>query len=729
MAEKSISKSKNQQFLQKFEHQRLNKLCNRAIDLRGKVAGECQAYTFGDKTHYLDDRAYLLAKQLLEHFNGQYTIGVYESILKALKSLSPSNHIDQTPSLQDKQTEVQLLSFNNKLHREEPRITYATPIALRVADVLYHGTTIDITSSAINISLKRSYTLDEGDEVSITFSELGTNQQTSLLLSKIPFTILKIEHDELRSQLVLVRNRDDNDKLTQWLDRWSQHYSTGEHLDIDDQVFNLNTQFYLRLYYQTLNSAIFWLNPLDIENPIKAFQMNQLAENALQNTAGLDLTFLPFDNIIAEGCDFLLLTLADNSSSKHYLIHRDDPQEIAKLLDWHSQQTSSQVFLIQTHNTSVDLDNFEPEIELVASSDESAAHTLKQRLAGISQIVTISNITNSCQHLSQATALKEPQQQDTAWSGFIPEPTIFKHHIQRENQRFAIRTNIRLHSPHENRLFNIVTTDVSDTGLLISLPGHVDLKIGSRVSIDFERWQGQTKKVNLTKLPYIIRNHQFRSGASHFGLERELYSCDIDINKFFSTVIEENKEQLVESNTDVLISQETQIFSSLLAHQLTTIPFYLAIDGDNKRYLQAVSVPKSGAKHNTELWLEIQKQILSMSQLLNDSSAVSSSFGLYCYQDKLDTWKIQADYSLTTTVQKSFFINQAIHHEKHAFYHCTLTPVTPALIEQEADLNQNLLQLRPRSPHKIKQVRETLHSLFAVGELIDITDIISSSQN
>lgn len=50
MAENSTSK--NQQFLQQFEQQRLNKPCNRIIDLRGKVAGECQAYTFGGKTHY-----------------------------------------------------------------------------------------------------------------------------------------------------------------------------------------------------------------------------------------------------------------------------------------------------------------------------------------------------------------------------------------------------------------------------------------------------------------------------------------------------------------------------------------------------------------------------------------------------------------------------------------------------------------------------------------------------
>ncbi|MDH5358835.1 MAG: PilZ domain-containing protein, partial [Gammaproteobacteria bacterium] len=88
MATYSESKTRNQAFLQNLERQRLKKPCGRIIDLRGKVVGECQAYTFGGLTHYLDDRGYLLVKQLLDRANGQYTNGVYEALFKALKSLS-----------------------------------------------------------------------------------------------------------------------------------------------------------------------------------------------------------------------------------------------------------------------------------------------------------------------------------------------------------------------------------------------------------------------------------------------------------------------------------------------------------------------------------------------------------------------------------------------------------------------------------------------------------------
>ena len=63
MAETVAHKTKNKAFLQEIERQRLNKPSSLAIDLRNKVAGECQPYLFGGITHHLDDRGYLLVKR------------------------------------------------------------------------------------------------------------------------------------------------------------------------------------------------------------------------------------------------------------------------------------------------------------------------------------------------------------------------------------------------------------------------------------------------------------------------------------------------------------------------------------------------------------------------------------------------------------------------------------------------------------------------------------------
>ena len=45
---------------------------------------------------------------------------------------------------------------------------------------------------------------------------------------------------------------------------------------------------------------------------------------------------------------------------------------------------------------------------------------------------------------------------------------------------------------------------------------------------------------------------------------------------------------------------------------------------------------------------------------------------------------------------------------------------------EEVDLVQQLAQLRNHSQHKVKQIREVLTKLFAVGELTDITALLTA---
>src|SRR6056297_3348501 len=123
MAEFSDRKQQNQAFLQELERQRLNKSCLRIIDLRGKVAGECQAYQFGNRTHYLDDRAYLLAKQLMARFDGRYTVGVYETLLRALKQLD-----SQDKNSSQNNNALPVINLDQPLHRAETRTVFSTAV-------------------------------------------------------------------------------------------------------------------------------------------------------------------------------------------------------------------------------------------------------------------------------------------------------------------------------------------------------------------------------------------------------------------------------------------------------------------------------------------------------------------------------------------------------------------------------------------------------------------------
>jgi len=726
---------KNKAFLQQLERQRLNKTCKLPIDLRGKVAGECQAYSFGDLTHYLDDRAYLLAKQLLDRFDGRYTIGVNEVLLKVLKSLEVNNTKQEAkPILACNKGNVEFISFDSLIHRKEPRILHATAIELRINDVLYHATTINITTSAIRIASKRTFTLENGSPVTVNFTEFVTSSQPELL-TKVHYKILSIEHDEQRSYAILVRNRSDDEAVSSWLDKWTQDRNTPEHIDIDNELFNLVSHYYLRAFIATMHSPLFWLgNKTNSKSTINAFHNMPLANSTLiplqLTNYEFDFSLLPLQKILEQQSDYLVFIYTESGIPKSIAIPRNNHQLITLALGWHAQQENNHVLLLKTQETAIQADDFKKELQHLAENDSDYALTLTERLNAISHLVSLIDITASCKSLPphNTTTLEVLNSSHTlSWSGIMPKPTPLQHYIDRKSQRLFIKTKVVLDLHQKSH--ELTSRDVSEFGMSLNLTGFVDLIVGSHVKVNFEHWQSQTDTVKLNAIPYIIRGVQFWEGTTQLGLERNFPACSESVNRFFSSKITHHKGLLSKNTHDISIVQEAKIFTHILGQKLSSIPFYLAIDTNKTRILQAVaSSKKNHAKDLSGLWQVMQILITPLYSLLrSDKSKQSIYFGLYSYIDSSGEWKIMTDYDLSTPRKKSIFINRALSHEIHYFFHSNITLIPSCFLKQQGDLNQRLSELRSHSPHKIKQIREVLHSLLAIGELTDITDIISST--
>ena len=731
----TANKSQNKAFLDQLDRQRANKPCIRIIDLRGKVAGECQAYTFGDRTHYLDDRAYLITKKLLDRYDGRYTMGVYDTLMMALKKLTEISEQESEYQEDKSGLNFKRLPFDHQSDRKELRIIYATPITINIGDVRYSATTMNLTTSAIKVSLKRAHTLEKNGTVFIDFLELSSPEDGGLL-SNVKFKILRIDHTELRTQLVLVRNKLENTTLTDWFNQWSIEHNAGEHLDLDNELFNIMMGYYLRLYCTSLTSSLYWLSNINDLEPIKAFHHSENADNSLHLLLNyqhkLNLSPLPFKQLMTDKCDYLLLLTTENGDPKRYIARRDNTSAVSQLLHHQIQSQDSVLILLKTRDLSISIESYEQELHQIASIDADYSNSLQQRLSDMSLIVSVTNITPSLQNMIPVENNIKPTESQPDPGPKTPFPTYLRHHIQYHEQRFLIKTKIRLYYSDQEKILDITTTDVSNEGLSFSTNERIDVKIGDDVQIDFSYWQKQSPKSKLSKLPFIVRNIRSIPNEFRIGFERNKKQCHPNTNTFFIKTIEHNKEKLFENNHDLFLSQEAKIFSSLLSQNLSNIPFYLAVDSDGKRVFQAVSTTKLNKSHElTGLWQSLQPHVIIISGLLHDLSNKadhhSVSFGLYCHQDKLGIWQVKTDYDIKTVAQKAFVINQASRSEHHIFYHCTVTPVTSDITEKEGDLNRRISQLRAANPHKIKQVRNELNGLFAVGELIDITDIISAA--
>jgi hypothetical protein len=722
MAEASILKQKNQAFLQEMEKQRLNKDCNRIIDLRGKVAGECQAYEFGGRKHYLDDRAYLLVKQLMARFDGRYTVGVFETVFKALKQLD-------NPEAVSSSRQVRLLQLDQALERSEIRITFSTPIKLRLDDVLYNGHTIDITSSAIRVNFKRTHSLELNDVVRIEFSEIMTRDAQPGLVTTAVYEIIKLDHDQLYTTAVLRLAQQDDDfnlLLADWLDA----HSNQRKVDVDDKLINLESQYYQRFCLSHLSQPILWLGAKDLAHPLVSMHMMPPAQELYG--AGLSqstLEQLPLMQLAEQSQDIYVAVTAESS----YSCPADQPQALKKLISWHLSQTDSRLLWLQSAKVALTGEQANAAIEAMKQHDAEYADHFAEKVNKIKRRISILDITSCFSHTqSQSTVnqahLSTLQTLKSFLNKNIPAPATLQQNIQRDDSRFLIRTPVTVHIGSEQ--WRLESLDVSADGISLSLPDNVEVTLNQRILIDFERWQTLTSKVNLQAVPYHIKNKQAWNGQLKLGLQRSKTNCPESLNKFFDWVIAQNQDKLREDQQHHTQAAESRLFTNKLAPTLTSIPLFLSIDSEGKREISVVGKTSNNHADNidTECWLALEANLSQLNELLKalKSNQKPLTTTLYVYQSRQATWHFAFEHEFDNSRDKTIFIQRAMSATQFSAFHCVLQKMTGNELNMEQDLATQLLQLRQQRAHKVKQLRQQLGALFGLAELTDISQIIKT---
>lgn len=491
-------------------------------------------------------------------------------------------------------------------------------------------------------------------------------------------------------------------------------------------------EFYLRLYLQTTKKPLIWLSKLNFPDPVKAIHLNpesrKIIAELLDSKGNLNLSLLPIQQVVPEQRDYLAIISIENEVASSIVIPCQDKVGVTLALP----HPFEQVLLLQSHAMSFSGDDFKQQLAHLFELNEAQATSLQLRLSGINHLMTVSDISQSCRHLpaslsgsaSDLSLLTNKQ----ILSARLPKPKPLHHHIERKKQRFLINTDISLYLMNEH--LTVSTNDVSETGLSLELLGHFPVTQGTLIRLSFIRWQNKTSKVKLNDVPFIVRRMQYWEGVTSLGLERNVMACGEKLNQFFAATIEENKAQLALDNRDRFVIQESKLLSSRLTHAMPNLPFFLGIDKEKKRCIQAIANTEvNQAAAYTELWQALNALAMDMSELLHvtlDNFTPVTDFGIYCYRDNAAQWHIQTDHDLLSPEQKSVLINRALLQKEYRFFHCDLTATKNVSIEQEPDLEQQLSRLRRHNPHHIRRIRSMMKSLFAVGDLTDITPIIEA---
>jgi len=722
MADLPNRKQQNQTFLQELERQRLNKDCNRIIDLRGKVAGECQLYEFGGRRHYLDDRAYLLVKQLMARFDGRYTIGVYEAVLKALKLLAQQQAAPQKPTPPPLH-----LSLDKALQRSEERITFSTPIKLRLDDVLYHGHTVDIASQAIRIAFKRTHSLHLDDIVRIEFTDFP-QPDNEVLHTAASYQIIKLDHDDRYTTAVLSLAQQD-DVFAKVLQTWLTEHGAHGQIDVDDRLINLQSQFYQRLWLANLHQPLLWLGAADQVQPLLAMHMMPAAQDLYSaHFYPQVLQQLPFMQLCG-GSQDLIAVIDENGS---YSCALKQEKSVNKLINWHLSKPDSRLLWLQTRKVSFSDEDIAAELTSIQQRNVEYAQTLNTKLKAMRSRVTMLDMSHSFANSSinepiNQSQLSSLQTLKSFFNPDLPAPGSLQQHIQRERSRFYIRTPITIQLA--NQSWQAETLDVSAEGMSLYLPADTAISLNQRVSADFLRWQTLTKKVNLHTIPYQVKNKQVWNGQLKLGLQRIRYNCPESLNQFFDWVIADNQDKLKTDHNDVIQAAESRVFSHQLTSTLTTLPVFLGMDQQGQRNISLVGTTVHNAAEQIDplFWEALSNELLRLSEMLKalppDHPTLLTTF--YGYQNSQQQWTLAFEQDFNHSRDKTVWIQRALATQSFRAYHCVLHPLTGNEAQLESDITSQLLQWRQQRAHKVQQLRHQFSHLFGLMELTDISPVIA----
>lgn len=718
---KESNKIQNQAFLAQIDRQRLQKPCLRAIDLRGKVNGECQPYQFGEIIHYLDDRGYLIFKQLIERLGGHYTVSVYEALMQSVRQ-SQQQKYQQSFSPTDNSGGVLLLRLDKPIHRKAQRVLTTLPVTIQNAELNYHAMTLDISIDAIRVSMKLAVMLKKNDTVNVSFEHFPNEYSADP--TQIMFDITRLEHNEQRTIAVLHFHDSVGDDIRQAWQNWLSNQTQHNPAELNNEIINLAQHCLFRLYSQQLPSFLCWMG-----------EQKKPVITALHSSTACDQTFIGIPNLL-KIIKILLSQIEQNKLScglvalqagQLMVINAEDLLRLQQFWPW---SANTRLWHFNTAELQVDNTAYYPHCDIIAQVEPRMAGDFSRKISTLKKLVAITDITACLAQLNGETSQIAAVDINSAAIAFdLPPVSGLKAFIQRQQSRYTILTPVNLFLNSQE--YPSQTNEVSINGLSLSVNANLPVSVGTRVTLRFTRWQNQRPLLNLRSVPYEVKRVQKFAEQTELGLQRLVTQCPLAVNQFFENAINDNQHSLSRREDDLLQMQYSRVYLDLLSHTSLTTALFFGLNSQQKRILRAVTGQSQiidQADHN--LWQAVSKATpritLSLKTATTENLA-TQDMGLYCYRSQQQPWQIVCEHEIPSTEAKNLLLHRLLNSEHHFIFHCKLVSCKTDWLHDEQDLVRQINALRSHSAHRIKNLRQMLFSIFAVAYMTDITALVRDS--
>ncbi|SEK33406.1 PilZ domain-containing protein [Colwellia chukchiensis] len=770
--------AKTERFLLKMELKRLAAPCNRLIDLRGHVDGECSAFEHDGKIHFLDKIARGVFNDAMLRYGG-YTFGVYEAAMNTennfrviyQKEKSKLRSVPtETPSkaLEKLQFPATYYRFGPYFDRCEERMNFAVTIEITYAKgQSFQCTSADISVHGCKVRINAITALKIGQELSLRF--LGLEEEFSFAnnnnFSYQVKNITNLDNMQLIGLQRLVSDTSRPDGFSQFLQSYIQGNKRRYKVNLDNTLSALKARVFeqyvlpksneLPVFIESKQGLLSPKYALTCHNNQSLYQYWQ--DEKYYSTLYCLITperieqlkkLAPLDKSL------LVFCFRHQSHGKLYFYTADEVQLaedesfMQQFLGFAAAKASFSI--IQLSLLSVELKHAETQLTLAntlkkehqylnaAMSDEVKALLLDIPYIVVANEVTCRSRLSAYQAFSyhgiNMVKLKKFGHKRLSKPFSVDEVGInYRNH--RQELRFIYKTPAVVKI--EDVIWHGHSHDFSTSGLKVELDKASVLSKGDIVYINFPALQKITSAFDLSALPYevvrvntaktIINLRVFVEKYQHVG------------RRFFKALIEKNRDKLT--------PEEYAMSSPGLAKALRNIysatskASALIVQTSGSRYkVEAIA----GGGSDTRLMLAM-KQLSDrqgyvnlyplfghakvMSELSvklkkmqpNDTPstellyiAINSSHKAV---DKAVTVKV--DTELGSDKLKHTFIHQAL---KNGQFFCVLMKLSRASSPDMTYLNPELSYISTYAIHRGKQIEQEIWSVAGIVQVIDITN-------
>ena len=772
--------AKTEKFLLKMELKRLASACNRSIDLRGLVDGECKIFDYSGQSHFLDDIAVKVFEENVEAYKG-YTFGVYDAVKntennfrviyqKEQKNLDQTSNIEKQTDLTIKSAEktqypVTIYPLNQYHDRKEERMNFVVPLDIYIdSNNTKSVSSIDISLSGIKFRFSNKVPLYIDQKINIYFKGLEG----------------EFQFDENEKLVYQVKNIN-GDSKTQIIGCQRIEFSENDPF-----------QQFLKNYIQS-NKRRYKVN---IDNTISALQSRTFEHFILPKMSELPI-FFEYSNAIVKP-KYVLTTNnnqsvfqywqdENNHSNLHSLV---DTKRLARLIENHKKNKPLLVYSFIHENQGKDFfytidekqlaedENFAMSFLAFAAKRKSFAVTqltyFKTSLSSIFTPFTISNtqelhkhyinlppsnaVGNCIKTLSFAVVANDVTHKSSLeqYQGFsngeidvsklkqyghkrlkeklVVEEFGVAYKKQRLESRYKYQTPLSFDCGKKQANGELI--DFSISGLKLELNNGLDVSLGDKVNVSFPNLQKITSSHNLNNLPYEIV--KINKAKTIMSLRTYIKEHQHAGRSFFKLLIENNKDKLI---IDEYTSQVPGLAKALRTHYA------------NNLQIPALIVQTSGSRYKIES-LVSNNETTSFLSKLNDLSDRKKYYNFYpifkkLYKDNfLETClkklvknaepisdilyisiakkienisndvTVKNDAELNTQELRKAFIKESLN--KGSFF-CFQLKITRTEQPDLEYLNTELNYISSFAIHRSKQIEQDIMSVVASIQYVDIT--------